>query len=128
MCHGYKIWNWFNISKESPLFIFEAIFNALSTTFINKIALMGSDIPSDQLKLLKAPVFIFDNDTTGRSKALKYAELGYKVVVFPQNTIFAQYKDCNDMLKDGLSSSQISQAITEHTYSGIKAIMLLKLY
>ena len=34
---GYKIWDWFNANKEKEVFVFEAIFDAVSSNLKNVI-------------------------------------------------------------------------------------------
>lgn len=121
---GYKVWNWFNISKKDTVYVFEAIFNALSTNLPNSIACMGSDLPEERLKELEDVVFLFDNDSTGREKALKYALLGYKVFIYP-NTILE--KDFNDLLKGGYTKDGITDIIKANICSSISAIVQLKM-
>lgn len=122
---GYKLWNWFDISKKTKVYIYEAIFNALSANFTNAIACMGSDIPEDKLKELDDVVFLFDNDTTGREKSMKYAKLGYSVFIWPSNI---KEKDFNDLLKGGWSKDDISELINSNIFDGIKAIVKLQLF
>lgn len=119
---GYKVWNWFNVSKLDTVYIFEAIFNALSSGLNNVIAVLGSDLDEARLKELKNPVFCFDNDTTGREKAKKYASKGHQVCVLPK-----EYSDdYNDMLKKGVQSSDIANLIKNNVVSGLKAQIMLK--
>jgi hypothetical protein len=119
---GYKIWNWFNISKKTTVYVFEAIFNALSTNLTNTIACMGSDIPEDRLKELTDVVFIFDNDRTGIEKSVKYAKLGYKVMLYPSDI---QEKDLNDLLKGGWSKDDLTELVKNNTYQGFEAVIEL---
>jgi hypothetical protein len=124
---GYKLWNFFNVNKKDTVYIFEAIFNAMSTSF-PAIACLGSDIDEERLKELSKPVFVFDNDETGRNKALKYANKGYPVVVYPNEMRFNQdLKDINDFLKHNYTVADIDKFIIDNTYSGILAITLLTL-
>jgi hypothetical protein len=120
---GYKVWNYFDVNRKDTVYIFEAIFNALSTS-LNSIACLGSDIDSERLKELKEPVFCFDNDATGREKALKYAKMGYKVFIYPD---YITQKDFNDILKEGMTVESIDNLITSNIYQGIMAITKLTL-
>ena len=119
---GYKVWNWFNISKLDTVYIFEAIFNALSSGLNNVIAVLGSDLDEARLKELKNPVFCFDNDTTGREKAKKYAGKGHQVCVLPKEYT----DDYNDMLKKGVKPNDIAKLIKSNVVSGLKAQIMLK--
>lgn len=120
---GYKVWNWFNVNKKDTVYIFEAIFNALSVS-LPSIACLGSDIDSERLNELSKPVFCFDNDDTGVKKSLKYAELGYSVVVYPKDML---EKDINDLLKAGWGVEQIDNFITTNVYQGTSAVTRLRL-
>lgn len=114
---GYKIWNWFNINKEEPVYIFEGIFDALSayhSGIRNVIACMGATIPNERINELKDPVFCLDNDKTGFLNALKYCK-NYKVLVLPDDV---KQKDMNEMLKAGLD---IKSLIQNNIYKGIMA-------
>lgn len=119
---GWRVWNWFNVNKKEPVFIFEAIFNALSSGIENSIAVLGSDLDEERLKMLKRPIFCFDNDETGRKKAEKYADKGYEVVILHRDI----RDDYNDMLKNGITKDNIKKLIMDNIYSGLKAKILLK--
>lgn len=114
---GYKIWNWFKINKNEPVYIFEGIFDAISSGLQNCIALMGAKIPEERLKELKYPVFVLDNDKTGLLNSLEYSKIGYNVFVQPDlykekdmNELYLNHKDIN-----------ISEMIKNNLYSGIMA-------
>lgn len=112
---GYKVWNWFNIDKNQPVYIFEGIFDAISAwscELKNVVACMGAKIPDERLKELKYPVFCLDNDKTGLNNMIKYSDK-YQVVVWDN-----QFKDCNEMLINGLN---VKDEIVNNTYSGILA-------
>lgn len=120
---GYKLWNYFTVNKKDTVYIFEAIFNALSTS-LPGIACLGSDIDEDKLKTLSKPVFVFDNDETGVLKSLKYAEKGHKIFIWPSEI---KQKDVNDLLRDGWTVEQIDKFITDNIFEGITAIIRLKM-
>ena len=119
---GYKIWNWFGIKKDQPVFIYEGIFDAISGGLPNSIALMGAKLPDDRLKELKYPVFVLDNDKTGMINSIDYARLGHQVYVQPDKY---KEKDMNDLLMnhEGLD---VSLMIQQNLYSGIAAEVRLK--
>ena len=120
--NGYKIWNWFDINKEKPCYIFEAIFDALSTGLDNIVACLGAKIPDERLKELQIPVFCLDNDTTGIQNSIKYAEQGHRVYVQPREY---PEKDFNE-LKLNHPDLDIVQLVKDNTYAGISAITRLK--
>jgi hypothetical protein len=124
---GYKLWNWFAVNKKEKVYIFEAIFNAMSTS-LQGIACLGSDIDEARLKELSKPIFVFDNDDTGRQKSLKYANQGFTVLIYPKDVVNnPKMKDMNDFLKLGWSIEQIDDFITSNLYSGITAVVQLTL-
>jgi hypothetical protein len=120
---GYKLWNWFNINKKDTVYIFEAIFNAMSTS-LQSIACLGSDIDSERLTELSKPIFCFDNDETGRLKSKKYAKLGCPVLIYPDEV---KEKDINDLLKNGWTVNQIDELIVNNIYTGMLALTKLTL-
>jgi hypothetical protein len=119
---GFKVWNWFNIDKKKPVYIFEAIFDGISTGNQNIIANLGAKLPKERLDQLKDPIFCLDNDKTGIEMGIKYAEQGYKVFVMP--SVFNE-KDFNE-LKLNQPTLDIKKMIDDNTYKGISAITRLK--
>jgi len=122
---GYKVWNYFKINKNEPVYIFESIMDALSTSLDDTeiISCLGADINEERLQELKKPIFVFDNDKTGREKSIKYSERGYKVVVWPKEI---KQKDCNEMYNT-MSKEAITSIIKENTFEGFNAKMNLLL-
>jgi len=120
---GYKVWNWFSIDKTKTTYIFEAIFDGISTGLDNIIANLGAKLPDDRLNELSDPVFCLDNDKTGIQTSIKYAELGYKVFIMPN---MYREKDFNE-LKLNHPELDISHLVNSNIYKGISAITRLKL-
>lgn len=120
---GLKVWNWYNVEKNEPTYIFEATFDAKSITSKNVVACLGADLPMDKIKQLKEPIFVFDNDKTGRVKAQKYATEGYKVMVWPDII----HKDFNSILQRGGKREQLQKFLDKHVYKGMSASVRLKL-
>lgn len=119
---GYKIWNWFNVNLNEPLYIFESIFDAISSGKTNIIALMGAKLPEDRLKEIKEPIFCLDNDKTGIKNSIEYAQMGYKVLVLPDSI---KEKDMNEIMKN--HDFNMSEFVDNNIESGISAIVKLKL-
>ena len=119
---GYKIWNWFKIDKTQNCYIFEGIFDAISSGFQNIIGLMGAKIPDERLKELKKPVFVLDNDKTGILNSIEYARKGYQVYIQPD--IYKE-KDMNELYLNN-PELNISEMISNNIYSGISAEIRLK--
>jgi hypothetical protein len=126
---GYKIWNWFNINKSKPVYVFEGIFDALSSGLENIISILGADLNEERVKELKDPIFCFDNDSTGKMKAKKYSKLGFKVLIWPLNykgIDLENIKDMNDLMR--ITSKEFcSDLILNNTFSGLVATIKLKL-
>jgi hypothetical protein len=118
---GYKIWNWFNIDKSKPVYIFEGIFDAISSGLPNVIAAIGAKIPQERINELKEPVFVLDNDKTGILNMIEMAKRGHKVFVQPKEI---RQKDMNEVKLN--NDIMISKLITDNVYSGISAITRLK--
>ncbi len=125
---GYKIWNWCNIDRTKPVYIFEAIFDAISSGLDNCIAILGSSIDKSRIRELNEPIFVYDCDKTGIIKSKKMAEK-HKVFIWPSSlkTRFGEKLDLNMLLKKGVTKEQLSQMIIKHTYSGVEAIVKLEL-
>lgn len=117
---GFKIWNWFNIDKTKPVYIFEGIFDAIASGLDNSIALMGAKIPNERLDELDNPVFVLDNDKTGIKNAIFYSDK-YNVFVQPDDIL---QKDMNEILtKTNINPSTL---IKENIFRGISAQTRLK--
>lgn len=118
---GFKIWNWFGIDKEEPCFIFEGIFDAISSGKKNIIATMGAKLPDGRVQELKEPVFCLDNDKTGISNSISYTNKGYKSFIYPDNYL---EKDMNELAQN--HPFDIEQIIDNNIYQGISASVRLK--
>lgn len=119
---GYKLWNWFNIKKDQPVFIYEGIFDAIAGGLPNSIALMGAKMPEERLNELKYPVFVLDNDKTGMINSIEYAKRGHQVFIQPE-----QYKekDMNDLLMNH-KDLDVSLMIQNNLHTGIAAEVRIK--
>lgn len=114
--HGYKIWNWFNIDKSKPVYIFEGIFDALSSGKDNIIALLGAKLTPERLAELSNPIFCLDNDETGLKNSLEYAKMSHKIFINPYKA-----KDLNQMFVE--SDINISEVIDNNIFTGISAVV-----
>lgn len=119
---GLKIFNWFNVDHNEPVYIYEGIFDSISGSLLNSIALMGAKIPDERLAELKHPVFVLDNDRTGWINSLKYAQMGYLVYIQPHKY---PEKDMNELMLEH-PEIQVNELIMQNLYSGISAEMRLK--
>lgn len=117
---GYKIWNWFKVKKNEPVFIFEGIFDAIASGLPNSIALMGAKIPEERLNELKKPVFVLDNDKTGLINSLEYST---RADVYIQPDKYVE-KDMNDLKLN--NNINVSDLILKNIFSGISAEVRIK--
>jgi hypothetical protein len=113
-----------SLSKEK-YYIFEGIFDALSSGFDNVIAMLSSDLSEEVLENLIDPVFVFDNDKTGRKKSLSIVEKGYEVFVWPDK--WDSFKDMNEVLCSGISKETIKETILSNIEGGFSAKVKLNL-
>lgn len=123
---GFKIWNWFNVDVEQPVYVFESYFDAMSSGLTNIIAQLGATLSEDRLDELDEPVFVLDNqriDPTANTESIKYIRRGYKVMVWPKKGI--RYKDFNEILKNGGTTEKISKFILSNIDDGITAELAL---
>lgn len=112
----FKLWNYYNVDRTKPVYVFEGIFDAISvyqSGFTNVVACCGATPPEKLLNGLDC-VMCFDNDQTGKRNSLKYAKKGFKVLVYPNEL---QFKDFNEMLLNNVCISDIMSNV----YSGIQA-------
>ena len=119
---GYKIAFWFQIDKSKPVYIFEGIFDALSSGLDNVIALMGAKIPEERLSELKYPVFVLDNDKTGILNSIEYTKRGFQVYIQPTEL---KEKDMNELMLNH-PELNVPEMIKNNIYSSISAEIRLK--
>jgi len=131
--HGLKVWNIFNVDWNKSVFIFESVFDALSSGLpLNRIvANLGITFPQDLLDKLKYPIFCLDNqnfDEASRMQSLKYID-NYHVFIWPKiyegESVFA--KDFNELIQNGWSKEMIKNMILNNIYKGFKGKLKLKL-
>jgi len=120
---GFKVWNWYGIDRTKRVYVFEAIFDGISSGKDNIIASLGAKIPDERLSKLKDVVFCLDNDTTGIKNAIEYAKKGHRIYVQPN-----QYpeKDFNE-LKINHPNLDISELIDNNIFIGLSAVTRLKM-
>lgn len=101
---NYGVWNLFNVDLNKPVFIFEAILDALSFRQIygtnQIIALNTSTVAKNILDLIKYPFFCLDNDKVGIEKMIKYNTIpNSHFICYPNNLT---QKDFNEMLQNNI--------------------------
>lgn len=101
---NYGVWNLFNVDLNKPVFIFEAILDALSFRQIYKtnqiIALNTSTISKNVLNLIKYPFFCLDNDKVGIEKMIKYNSIQNSHFICYPNDL--KQKDFNEILQNNI--------------------------
>jgi hypothetical protein len=126
---SWKVWNYFNIDKNKPVYIFESIYDAISSGLDNVISQLGATISKDRLDELDDPVFCLDNfrvDERAKEESEKYASEGYKVFMWPKE-MPNNIKDFNDLLKKQVPLEKIKNLITSNIEEGISAAIKIKM-
>ena len=103
LSNGFVPWNLCNIDNEKPVYIFEAIIDALSFyelySEINIIALCTNNINHSVLNYIKYPHFCLDNDLVGIETMMKHTQdLKCKFLLYPKDL---GCKDFNEVLQKG---------------------------
>ena len=131
--HGLKVWNIFNVDWDKAVFIFESVFDALSSGLpLDRIvANLGISFPQDLLDKLEKPIFCLDNqnyDIASKEQSLKYID-EYYVFIWPKayegEPITA--KDFNELIQNGWSKEMVRHLILDNIYKGFKGKLKLKL-
>lgn len=125
---GYKVWNWFNIDKNKPVYIFESIFDAIASGKTNIIATLGGSLNSNRLNELPYKIFCYDNDNAGLE--LMYKELtknnSSSAVILSDD--YKNVKDYNSFTqKYNKTLEQVSQIIDKHTYNNFNALVRINM-
>jgi len=128
---SWKVENWFNIDREKNIYVFESVYDRLSSGLDNTISQMGASLSVERIEELNKNklVFCLDNqniDEASQRESLKYAEKGYNVFIWPTK-IPKKFKDTNDLLKGGVPKEKIKEIIENNTFSGTEAILRLKM-
>lgn len=115
---SFKVYNIFNVDLCENVFIFESIID--SYTVENSIAALGADISQNVLKLIKQPIFVFDNDHTGRLKTKKYLQKNYKCFIPPDSFY---YKDFNEAICNEWTKEKLNRLVHNNLYSGMEGLI-----
>lgn len=117
----WKMWNYFNIDKSKPVYVFEGVFDALSaynSGITNVVACCGATPPLSRFEGCDL-VMCLDNDLTGKKNSIKYLEKGYKVLYYGDIV----YKDMNEMFVHGVD---VNSLIMNNVVSGISGIIKIR--
>lgn len=126
---GFKVWNWFGIDRTKPTFIFESVFDALSSGLPRDCicAALGSDLIEERASELSKPIYCFDNqrsDYTSKIKSLELLKKGKKVFVWPTDI---KEKDANEFIQNNHTNQEMAKIILSNIEEGMNGIMRLKL-
>ena len=124
-----KIYNRNKLDPNKTIYVLEGEIDA---SFIpNAIAMAGGGDITTNLSALPYPkqqyVIVYDNELDKQStvtKIIKAIKDQYKVCIWPESVI--EFKDVNDMIKSGLTPSDIRKIINKNTFVGQEAIAVLK--
>lgn len=125
---GHKHWNFYNVDKTKEVFIFEGVYDAMSSGLENSIAQLGANLGEESLKELEKPIFCLDNqhvDEKAKEETLKYLELGYSAFIWPEGA--DKFKDTNDLRKINVPYEKIANMITNNVNKGMKAVLKMKM-
>lgn len=116
------IYNLERIDFNKEVFVFEGAFDSM---FIeNSVAVDGSDFKKVNNVLMKdRTTLIFDNQPKNLELVEKMSSIiddGWKVLIWPENTKELG-KDVNNMILNGLTSTDIEKIIVENTFKGLMA-------
>jgi len=87
---SWKVENWDNIDLNEDVYIFESIYDRLSSGIKNSIAILGASLHENRLKELKKPIFCFDNFHIDK-KALTETQNMYNNNYLPSLLQVSQY-------------------------------------
>jgi DNA primase len=110
------------------VYIFESIYDRLSSGLKNSVAVLGSNLHEDRIKELKTPVFCLDNtlvDEKAKEETIKYLKQGYKALIWPNGS--EKFKDTNDLRKIGVPYEKISKMILNNIHQGIAGTIRAKM-
>jgi hypothetical protein len=123
---SFKVAGIFQVDLTKTVYIFESIIDSYYKQ--NSIAAMGAAISQQVLNMIPKDniCFCFDNDEKGVSQSLKYAEAGYKVLVWDSSLKWA--KDPNELaVKGEWNPDMIERMVLNNIKTGFGAMTALKI-
>ena len=115
------IFNLHNVDKTKTIFVTEGPLDSLFLP--NSIAVAGSDFKKIDDVIKDNAVLIFDNEPRNKEILKKLEEvidLGYSVVIWNDKRLDG-LKDINDMIKNGLTVTEVIDIIDKCTFHGLSA-------
>ena len=125
---GHKHWNFYDVDKSKEVYIFESVYDAMSSGLENSMAQLGANLGEESLKELEKPIFCLDNqhiDEKSKEETLKYLEQGYSVFIWPEGA--DKFKDTNDLRKIKVPYEKIANMIRNNINKGMKGILKIKM-
>ena len=119
-----KLWGLNSIKNTNQLYIFESIFDAVSSGFDSTLAVLGITSAKNILENYKEATVFFDNqylDEASHKTCLELAKEGYKIVIWDKNV---KAKDVNELL-NFLTKDEIQRIARTETYEALKAYIKL---
>lgn len=119
-----KIFGLDRFDKTKKGYICEGPFDSFFLT--NSLAVAGASMSEvDKYTDKKITTVVYDNEARNKdivNQMLKVIDLGFNLFVWPDNL---PYKDINETIMGGYSSSQIMSIIDQNTFSGLEADLQL---
>jgi hypothetical protein len=109
---------------EKPVVMLEGFFDKISFSSKQFLAMQSTNIKLDYINNLanKDIVYVFDNEWDNNSinrSMKKVIDMGNRVFCWPVK--WNKFKDLNDVVKTGLSESEIVRTIMKNSHKGFKA-------
>lgn len=105
------------VDRKSRVYVLEGPIDSMFVP--NSVAILGMNHELDPS--IENPVFVLDNEPRNREVIKQYEKLiedDRKICIWPDDV---KQKDINDMIKSGLSVSDILSMINSNTYQGMTA-------
>ena len=119
-----KVWGLHTLKPDGDIFVFESIFDAVSSGFNQTLAVMGIGSAMSLLSKYKGrAVVFFDNqnlDKASLKTCKELAKAGHRVVVWDD----CSFKDVND-LREIITQENIQTLARENTLDGLSAFVRL---
>lgn len=120
---AYKIYGLDKIDRTKPIFVTEGIVD--SFFLHNAIAVLGGDIPNNLYELIGVPkqqiYIVLDNEPRSRDTVNRMDSViknGFNIYFWKINSTL---KDINDMVKAGISATELEESILQDSLNGFKA-------
>jgi len=125
-----KLYNYFNINKKEPVYIFEGPFDSFFVD--NSMATSGTIGPDSNITTFikdriskENRIWVFDNDEDGIKRTDAFLISGERCFVFPKE--WRQFKDINKVVENiSITKEEILEVIENNTFDGFEGRMKLK--